>query len=114
MEEYKIEFSGDTIKYFTWESLNRANNRAIRMNLNRQIQKSYINKMDKALRFPVQLSLFHRGYKDAPDVIRYILITDTDGQTVHIDIPERFVKTDVFNMDVPWATKHVFNMEAKV
>jgi hypothetical protein len=56
--------------------------------------------MDKALRFPVQLSLFHRGYKGVPDVIRYVLITDTDGQTVHIDIPERFVKTDVFNMEV--------------
>tara|TARA_R110002051_G_scaffold88750_2_gene156468 strand:+ start:7359 stop:7667 length:309 start_codon:yes stop_codon:yes gene_type:complete len=100
MQEYQIQFSGDTIQYFTWESLNRANNRAIRMNLNRQIQKSYINKMDKALRFPVQLSLLKEGASDMFNCIRYVLITDTDGNTVHIDVPERFVKTDVFKMEV--------------
>jgi hypothetical protein len=88
------------VEYFTWDSLNRANNRAIRMNLNRQIDKKYINNLDKTLRFPVKLSLFKEGYIDASDVIRYILIIDTEGNTIHIDIPLRFKNKDVFKMEV--------------
>ena len=105
MKDYQIQFAdGNTIEYFTWDSLNRANNRAIRMNLNRQIEKSYIKKMDRTLRFPVQLSLLKEGASDRFNCIRYILITDTDGNTVHIDVPMRFVKKDVYKMEVPDGT----------
>ena len=101
MKEYQIQFSdGKDVEYFTWDSLNRANNRAIRMNLNRQIQKSYMKKLDRTLRFPVQLSLLKEGASDKFDCIRYILIIDTDGNTIHIDVPMRFTKKDVFRMEV--------------
>ena len=88
------------VEYFTWDSLNRANNRAIRMNLNRQIEKKYIKSLDKTFRYPVQLSLFKEGYKEDSDVIRYVLITDLDGTTVHIDVPLKFRKKDIFSTEI--------------
>lgn len=92
--------SQQRVEYFTWDSLNRANNRAIRMNLNRMIDKEYINSLNKELIYPVNLSLFKEGYKEGSDVMRYILITDIDGTTVHIDVPLKFKKKDVFSMEL--------------
>jgi|TARA_B110001454_G_C12368879_1_gene287524 hypothetical protein len=101
MKEYQVQFSdGKDVEYFTWKSLKRANDRAIRMNLNRQIQKGFIDNLDKELRFPVQLSLLKEGASDMFNCIRYILIIDTDGNTVHLDVPIRFTKKDVFSMEV--------------
>ena len=89
------------VEYFTWDSLNRANNRAIRMNLNRQIDKSYIRSLNRTFRFPVNLSLFKEGYKEDSDIIRYVVTTELDGTTTHIDVPLRFKKKDIFSMEVP-------------
>ena len=89
------------VEYFTWKSLRRANNRAIRLNLNRQIRRRYINTLDRDNRFPISYSLFDDGYDGRPDVIRYVITTELDSErnpvTCHLDIPVKFVGGDVFS-----------------
>ena len=89
------------VEYFTWKSLRRANNRAIRLNLNRQIRRRYINTLDRDNRFPISYSLFDDGYDGRPDVIRYVITTELDSErnpvTCHLYIPVKFVGGDVFS-----------------
>ena len=90
----------DEIEYFTWKSLKRANERAIRLNLNRQVERKYIESLDRTHKFPVMLTLFHEDDFRNIDTIRCI-VGFADGGTVQIDVPIKFWKKDVFKMDMP-------------
>ena len=97
---------GRRIKFFTKKSLKRANDRAMRMKLNRQIKRSYINSLHNDTKYPITMELFHDGYDGKPDTMRYIVVTgdlsDIGGTVtnVHIDVPLDFVDKDVFEGQV--------------
>ena len=91
---------GRKIKFFTKKSLRRANNRAIKWNLNRQIEKSYIDSLDDDTKFPITYELFHEGWGDNPDTMRYVVVTGdlsdkSSITTIQIDIPLNFIDKDV-------------------
>lgn len=87
------------VEYLTWKSLNRANNRAIKLNLNRQIKRSYIKSLDRGCLYPVSFTLWDEGWDGRPDVIRHLVTTGLDDKgapiTCQLDIPIPFVGTDV-------------------
>ena len=95
----RVKLMGE-VEYLTWKSLNRANNRAIRLDLNRQIKRRYIKSLDRDKKFPISFSVFDDGYGGRPDVIRYVITTDVDGDGdpvfCHLDIPVKFTGSDVF------------------
>lgn len=97
---------GRTIKFFTKKSLRRANDRAIRMNLNRQVKRSYIKSLHDDTKYPITMELFHDGYDGKPDTMRYVVVTgdlsDIGGTVtnIHIDVPLNFISKDVFEGQV--------------
>lgn len=77
-----------TIKYFTFELLKEANDRAIEKKYNRQLTDEFINKLDKNTKFPISYSFTH-----CDGAVRCIFAYDMKANCAIVDVdPKIFLK----------------------
>jgi|7_EtaG_2_1085326.scaffolds.fasta_scaffold312907_1 hypothetical protein len=93
---------------FTQDTLKRANERAIKLKLNRSIERKPLKKIfaknDEHTFYPILFSMIHNDKE-----IRAQVALNKEGDTVMIDVPLKFWKRDVLtlykNEEGSWAAK---------
>jgi len=86
------------LEYFSKDTLKRANNRAIRLKLNRSIIPKYLDSL-KYEKYPVMLKLYKDGYGGTMDVVRYVVQMSPDSSNhLQIDVPVKYIHKDTFTL----------------
>lgn len=86
------------VEYFSKDTLKRANNRAIRLHLNRSIIPKFLDSLEYE-NYPVMFKLYKDGYGGTMDVVRYVVQMSPDSSDhLQIDIPAKYIGKDVFTM----------------
>mgnify|MGYP003659837907 CR=1 FL=1 len=93
---------------FTQSTLKRANERAIKLKLNRSIERKPLKKLfaknDEHTFYPVTYTMIHNDKE-----IRAKVQLNKEGDSVYIDVPLKFWKRDVLtlykNEEGSWAAK---------
>ena len=76
-----IEREKMQVKYFSKDSLVKANKTAIRTNRNRSLEPKYLSKLDKDNKYPIVWAMPHNDHEMR---VRLLLNADSDGW---LDIP---------------------------
>lgn len=86
------------LEYFSKYTLKRANNRAIRLKLNRSVVPKFIDSLEYE-KFPVIFKLFKDSYGGTMDIVRYVVQMSPDlNDHLQIDVPVKYIGKDVLKM----------------